>query len=194
MAIAFVAVATLLRGPMPTPQPVRLTAGFAALRNPALRTLAITSVFVAPILTRRIGLRPVLFGAFALLGIVLVVMALGVASAAVLVGSIVVAGLILGVLNTSLTETVMEATDLPRPVASSTYSGVRFLGGALAPAVCGGIAAAGGAGAPYWVGAAALAVTCLVLAVGRRHLAAVGRRPHETAAGELEAITLGEVG
>ena len=46
---------------------------------------------------------------------------------------IVVGGLLLGVLNTVLTECVMEATDLPRSVASSAYSAVRFLGGAIAP-------------------------------------------------------------
>ena len=37
------------------------------------------------------------------------------------------------VMNTVLTESVMEATDLPRSVASSSYSAVRFLGGAAAP-------------------------------------------------------------
>ena len=37
------------------------------------------------------------------------------------------------VMNNVLTESVMEATDLPRAVASSTYSGVRFVGGAVRP-------------------------------------------------------------
>src|SRR5690625_7049558 len=60
---------------------------------------------------------------------------------------IVVGGLLLGIMNTALTETVMEATDLPRSVASSSYSGVRFLGGAVAPAVAGPLAAATSAGA-----------------------------------------------
>ena len=52
-----------------------------------------------------------------------------------LVACIIVGGLLLGVLNTVLTESVMEATDLPRSVASSAYSAVRFLGGAAAPPI-----------------------------------------------------------
>lgn len=243
MAIGFLAIAVLLRKPLQPPEPVPLTAGFAALRKPALLTLAvtalfynygfftllayspypmaaaaerlglrfgahelglvffgwglalaITSVFVAPILTRRVGLRPVLFAAFGLLGVILAVMGLGVASLPVLIGAVVVAGLVLGVLNTALTETVMEATDLARSVASSTYSGVRFLGGAIAPAVSGGLAAALGAGAPYWFAVGALAVAIVVLAVGGHTLAHVGRRPHETAIGEAEAIGVGDRG
>jgi hypothetical protein len=51
------------------------------------------------------------------------------ASAAGLVVCIIVGGLLLGLMNTILTESVMEATDLPRSVASSAYSAVRFLGG-----------------------------------------------------------------
>jgi hypothetical protein len=46
---------------------------------------------------------------------------------------IIVGGLLLGLMNTILTESVMEATDLPRSVASSAYSAVRFLGGRPLP-------------------------------------------------------------
>jgi MFS family permease len=88
----------------------------------------------------------------------------------VLIVATVVAGLFLGVMNTVLTESVMEATELPRSVASSTYSGIRFLGGAVAPAVAGVIAARLDASAPYWVGSGALLVSILVLVGGRRHL------------------------
>ena len=65
-----------------------------------------------------------------------------------LIAIVVVSGLFLGVMNTALTEAVMEATELPRSVASSTYSGVRFIGGAIAPAVAGPLAATAGAAAP----------------------------------------------
>jgi len=128
---------------------------------------------------------------FALLAVGLAVMAIGVRSAPVLIGVVIAAGLFLGVLNTALTETVMEATDLPRNVASSTYSGVRFLGGAVAPAVSGGIAEAMGAGAPYWFAVAALGVSILVLAAGRRTLGHLGR-PHATPKAEAELITAGD--
>lgn len=239
MAIAFIAIVAMLRD-TPRPAHVGLGAGIAALRHPALRTLAVTavfynyafftllayspypveaagadqglaigahelglvffgwglalavaSVFVAPVLTRRFGLRPVLFAMLGLLGVTMAVMAVAVTSFAALVTAVVVAGLFLGVLNTALTETVMEATDLPRSVASSTYSGVRFLGGAIAPAVAGAIATAFGAGAPYWFAVGALVVAVLVLVIGGRTLAGIGR-PHADAQDEAAAITAGD--
>ncbi|MFC7400863.1 MFS transporter [Citricoccus sp. GCM10030269] len=152
--------------------------------------LAIASVFLAPILTRRFGLMPVLFTMLGALALTLAVMGLAVTSLATVIVAVVVAGLFLGVLNTALTETVMEATDLPRNVASSTYSGVRFLGGAIAPAVSGGLAAMG-AGVPYWCGAAAVVVAIVVLIIGRQNLRHIGR-PHATAAEEAQAITAGD--
>ncbi len=154
-------------------------------------TLAISSVLLAPVLTRRFGLRPVLFAMLGLLGATLVAMGVGVRSVTALVALVITAGLFLGVLNTALTETVMVATSLPHGVASATYSGVRFLGGAIAPAVSGGIAASLGAAGPYWFGAAALVVSMLVLALGGHTLAHVGR-PHVTARAEAEAITVGD--
>jgi ACDE family multidrug resistance protein len=240
MAVGLAAIVVLLRGPAAKPAPVSVTAGFTALRDPALLTLAITalfynygfftllayspypieaaaadagmdfgahelglvffgwgtalaitSVFAAPVLTRRLGLLPVLHSMFALLAVSLGAMAIGVESAPVLITVVIVAGLFLGVLNTALTETVMEATDLPRNVASSTYSGVRFLGGAIAPAVSGGIAEAMGEGAPYWFAVAALLVSILVLAIGKGTLAHLGR-PHQSAEAEAQLITVGD--
>ena len=87
-----------------------------------------------------------------------------------MIALVIVAGAFIGVFNTVLTEAVMEATTLPRNVASSSYSGMRFLGGAVAPAVSGPLAAHFGAGVPYWVGAAALCVSLAVLLGGRRTL------------------------
>jgi len=132
--------------------------------------LAVTSVFAAPVLTRRLGRQRVLYAMLVLLAADLVVMAVQVDHLRALVVATIAAGLFLGVMNTVLTESVMEATELPRSVASSTYSGIRFVGGAIAPAVAGVIAARWDASAPYWVGAAALLVAVLVLVIGRRHL------------------------
>ena len=86
----------------------------------------------------------------------------------------------------------MEATDLPRNVASSTYSAVRFIGGAIAPAVAGPIAASLGAPAPYWFGAASVVVSILVLVLFGSQLHRVGNVPHETAEGEAMAISAGD--
>jgi ACDE family multidrug resistance protein len=78
---------------------------------------------------------------------------------------VVIAGLLLGLLNTVFTESAMEVSDLPRPVASGTYSGVRFIGGAVAPIVAGAVSESISAGAPYLFGAGAVAP------VGRGRLA-----------------------
>src|SRR5439155_20435575 len=84
--------------------------------------VAITSVLVAPRLTRRFGRRRVLYAMLLLLAADLAGMALVVGQLWPLIAGVVVGGLFLGVMNTVLTESVMEATDLPRSVASSTYS------------------------------------------------------------------------
>jgi MFS family permease len=101
----------------------------------------------------------------------------------------VIGGLFLGVMNTVLTESVMEATDLPRTVASSTYSGVRFVGGSIAPALAGIIAAALGAGAPYWIGCAGLLIAAGILFAGRRHLAPIDAHLTEDSYDEAMALT-----
>ncbi|MGI8459602.1 MAG: MFS transporter [Propionibacteriaceae bacterium] len=151
--------------------------------------LAITSVFAAPRLTRWFGRQRVLYAMLALLAIDLGVMALNVDRLWILAGSVIAGGLFLGVMNTVLTESVMEATDLPRSVASSTYSGIRFLGGAVAPAVAGVIAARVSTSSPYWVGSLALIVAIVVLVIGREHLAHLDRHVEETALEEAEVLT-----
>ncbi|MGP9537291.1 MFS transporter [Brachybacterium sp. AOP43-C2-M15] len=153
--------------------------------------LAITSVFVAPVLTRRLGLLPTLLGTLGALTLVMLALMLSTSSMVAMIALIVTGGLLLGIMNTALTETVMEATDLPRGVASSAYSGVRFLGGAVAPAVAGPLAAATTVGAPYLMAAAALVLSMLMLVIGRRTLSHVGQH-HLTAVEEAEAITAGD--
>ena len=155
--------------------------------------LAITSVFVAPVLTRRIGLIPTLLATLALLAVLMVGLFFLHTSMTGIVVLIIVGGLLLGIMNPALTETVMEATDLPRGVASSAYSGVRFLGGAIAPAVAGPLAAATSAGVPYLLAALTLVLSIAMLVIGRRHLAAVGHEPvHLEAEEEAEAIAVGD--
>ncbi|HET9647795.1 MAG TPA: MFS transporter [Microlunatus sp.] len=151
--------------------------------------LALTSVFVAPVLTRRFGRLRTLYAMLLALAALMAVLALNVDRLTVLVAGIVVGGLFLGVMNTVLTESVMEATDLPRAVASSTYSGVRFVGGSIAPALAGIIAAALGAGAPYWIGCAGLLVSMGIIVAGRRHLARIDEHLTEESVDEALALT-----
>ncbi|WP_309133327.1 MFS transporter, partial [Brevibacterium sp.] len=118
--------------------------------------LAITSVFGAPLLTKRIGRRRSLVVTLIVLAALLAAMAFLVESFVGIIVCVIAAGLLLGVLNTVFTESVMEVSELPRPVASGTYSGVRFLGGAVAPMVAGSVSESISAGAPYLFGAGAV--------------------------------------
>lgn len=153
--------------------------------------LAITSVWVAPLLTARLGRTTVLSIVLPLLALDLIAAGLVVGSQAGLVVSVIVGGLLLGVLNTVLTECVMEATDLPRSVASSAYSAIRFLGGAVAPPLATTLAAAFTAATPYFVAGGSVLIATLIVIVGHRVLRRVnvGEEPGIV---EAEAIAVGE--
>ncbi|PPI22762.1 MFS transporter [Rathayibacter sp. AY1B1] len=232
MAVGFIAIATLLREDGPKPAPTPLSAPFAALKVPAIRTLAgaalfynigffvllaytpyplgldemglgftffgwglgvaITSVFVAPLLTRRLPRTVVLRSVLVLLALDLIAGGLVISSRVGLIVCIIVGGLLLGVVNTVLTECVMEATDLPRSVASSAYSGVRFLGGAIAPPAASALAAAISPAFPMYAAAGAVAVAALIVLLGGRTLARADAHEPEPELVEAQAITLGE--
>ncbi|MFT4029686.1 MAG: MFS transporter [Protaetiibacter sp.] len=154
-------------------------------------SLAVTSVWVAPMLTARLRRTTVLATVLALLAADLVLAGVFVASPAALVACVVVGGLLLGVMNTVLTESVMEATELPRSVASSAYSGVRFLGAAVAPPLATVLAELGNAGLPYFVGAVSLLVSTALVLAFRSRLTRIddGAEPPLV---EAEAIGLGD--
>jgi MFS family permease len=232
MAIAFIAIISLIRTDPVARVPVKLSAPFRALAVPGLQRLAIaalfynigffvllayspyplgfsaiglgltfcawgimlaiTSVWVAPALTHRFPRTRVLYTTLVLLAVLLGVTALVVGSPPALVACIVVGGALLGVMNTVLTESVMEATDLPRTVASSAYSGVRFIGGAAAPPLAAALAAWAGDWLPYTVAAVSVMIAATVVFVSREVLARVDH-VHEDALEEAQAITAGEV-
>ncbi|WBU39062.1 MFS transporter [Homoserinibacter sp. YIM 151385] len=155
--------------------------------------VAVTSVWVAPLLTARLRRTTVLGLALPVLALDLVAAGLLTSSAAALIVCVVVGGLVLGVLNTVLTEAVMEATELPRSVASSAYSAVRFIGGAVAPPLMALLAALSGSDAvPFLAGAGSVAVATVVVLAGRRALARVDGRGPEPARVEAEAIGVGD--
>lgn len=231
MAIAFVAVLVLLRGPGEKRQPVPLSAPFRALRQPALAILAIaalfynigfftllafspfplgfgalgigftffgwgvalamTSVWAAPLLLRRFTRTAVMLAVLPLLALDLLLGGLFVESPAALVTAIIVGGLLLGIMNTVLTESVMEATDFPRSVASSAYSAVRFLGGAAAPPLAALLWHAFNATVPYVMAAASVLIATLTIALGRHALARIDARQAD-AVEEGAAVLIGD--
>jgi ACDE family multidrug resistance protein len=153
--------------------------------------LAVTSVWLAPVLTRRFARTAVISTALPLLAVDLIAAGLFVRSQAALVIAVIVGGLVLGVLNTVLTESVMEATDLPRSVASSSYSAVRFIGGAVAPPLATTLADTVAASTPYFVAGAAVLGATVISLLGARALARVNGI-QETEQVEAEAISLGD--
>ncbi|WP_213815563.1 MFS transporter [Glaciihabitans sp. dw_435] len=154
--------------------------------------VAITSVFVAPVLTRFLPRTRVLWIILLLLAIDLAVGGLVIDSTLGLILVIIVGGLLLGIVNTVLTEAVMAASDLPRTVASSAYSAVRFLGGAIAPPAASAIAvAAHSAGVPMYYAAGSVVIAAIVVILGHKVLARVNG-VEESQVVEAEAITLGE--
>ncbi|MEU4016031.1 MFS transporter [Microbacterium sp. NPDC028030] len=232
MAIAFIAVLVLLRGPGEKRTPVPFSAPFVALRRPALAilavtalfynigffvllafspfplgfgamgigftffgwgvALAVTSVWVAPVLMRRMARTRIILGVLPLLAVDLIAAGLVVGSPAALVTCIVIGGLLLGVMNTVLTEAVMEATDLPRSVASSAYSAVRFLGGAMAPPIAALLWHAFNATVPYLFAAASVLLAALTIFLGRRVLAHIDDAPADPTTEDAAAILIGD--
>jgi len=155
--------------------------------------LAVTSVWVAPILLRRMRRTTAMVSVLPLLAVVLAVAGIVVENAAALVACIIVGGLLLGLMNTILTEAVMEATDLPRSVASSAYSAVRFLGGAAAPPLAALLWHAFNASVPFYVAASSVLVAAATILAGRQALARIDAHQAD-AAEEAAAVLIGDAG
>ena len=154
-------------------------------------SVAFTSVIIAPLLTAHLPRTTVLGIVLPLLALDLVVAGIFVTVTAALIACVVVGGLMLGVLNTVLTESVMEATDLPRSVASSSYSAVRFLGGAAAPPLATAIAAVATPAVPFFVAGVSVLIAAVLIVAGRRVLSRIDGGA-EPAVVEAEAIGVGE--
>jgi MFS family permease len=125
--------------------------------------LALFAVFAAPRLSRRFGDVRGLAGAFAGIVVVLLVMALLHASQTALIVCVIVSGSFFGVTNTLMTQVVMESATVPRPIASSAYSFVRFCGGAVAPFVAGKLAEHVSVQAPFYLGAGMTSIAMALL-------------------------------
>jgi MFS family permease len=149
--------------------------------------LAITSVFLAPRLSARFGTLPTMYVVLTLIALDLLVMGLHTSSQATLIIAVILSGAFLGVNNTLVTTAVMEVAPVERPVASAAYSFVRFIGGAIAPWLAGKLAEWYAPQVPFYVGAAIVVVSILVLFSGRHFLrAAEGIVAHETPGRRVE--------
>ncbi|POX38067.1 MFS transporter [Streptomyces sp. Ru73] len=145
--------------------------------------VAAFSVFFAPRLQARYGTAPVLYANLLGLGIVMAVIAAGVTTPTVVIVAVIVSGAFIGINNTLTTQAVMLVSPVERPVASSAYGFLRFIGGGLAPYVAGKLADATDLGVPFYLGAATFLLAIPVLASGHRLL-----RQAETDTGDNEPV------
>jgi len=154
--------------------------------------LAFTSVFVAPLVQRLLGTIPAITAMLALFALDLAVMAVFTTSTVVVVAGIVASGAFIGINNTLVTEAVMGAAPVERPVASAAYSFLRFTGGAVGPFVALKLGENVNEHAPFVFGATVVLVGVVVLAAGSRLLA--GRTSHSAVGSdeEAEAVLLGD--
>jgi len=129
--------------------------------------LAVFAVFVAPAISRRIGDVTGLGGALAGFTVLLGLMGVFHASQTALIVGVIVAGTFLGVINTLMTQLVMESAPVERPVASAAYSFVRFCGGAIAPFVAGKLAEHVSVASPFYVATVMTAFSVVVLWIHR---------------------------
>lgn len=135
--------------------------------------LAITSVFTAPLVHKAMGTVRSLVVLFIAFAVILIIMGIWTEHQALIITCIVVAGAVLGMVNTIMTTAVMGSAPVERSIASSAYSSVRFIGGALAPWIAGMLSEHFTASTPYTVGGIVVFVGMLVLLMGRKHLAGV---------------------
>jgi predicted MFS family arabinose efflux permease len=215
MAIALVATAIFLPRTPPQARKTSISDPFKALRYRGLLTIALTALFYNMGFFTLLAFAPfpldmtasqvgwVFFGWGLLLAFTSVVAApilqrmFGTVPTVVasLVIGIIVAGAFLGINNTLITEAVMGAAPVERPVASAAYSFVRFSGGAVAPYVAGRLGEDVSVHAPFWMGAGVVLVAVLVLAVGRNtlqgHLHIAGAQ--EQAEDEAELLAVGDL-
>ena len=129
--------------------------------------LAVFAVFVAPAISRRIGDVTGLGGALAGFTVLLGLMGVFHSSQTALIVGVIVAGTFLGVINTLMTQLVMESAPVERPVASAAYSFVRFCGGAIAPFVAGKLAEHVSVASPFYVATVMTAFSVVVLWIHR---------------------------
>jgi MFS transporter, ACDE family, multidrug resistance protein len=138
--------------------------------------VALFSITGAPRLQARFGTAPSLYGALAFFAVLLLLIGLFTDTRWALIACVVASGIVVGINNTLTTQAVMLVSPVERPIASSAYGFVRFIGGGLAPFFAGKMVDAWNIHVPFVVGAGAVLLGALVLSSGHRVLSAADAR------------------
>src|SRR5580700_5105659 len=145
--------------------------------------VALFAVFGAPRLQGRFGIAKTMYLNLAAFAVIVLVIAIWTTDNAVLIPAVIASGIFIGINNTVTTQAVMTVSPVDRPVASSAYSFVRFIGGGLAPYVAGRLVIALNIHVPFFIAAAAVVAGIGILTTARRMLADAERVQAEEVAG-----------
>lgn len=132
--------------------------------------LAVTSVFMAPVLQRKFGTVKSMSVMLGLFGLTLLAMGIWTNTQAVVIVSVIFSGALLGNNNTLITTAVMNAAPVERSTASAAYSFLRFIGGAIAPVMAGKLAEWFNPHVPFIVGACFVLLSVVFVSLNRRHV------------------------
>jgi MFS transporter, ACDE family, multidrug resistance protein len=127
--------------------------------------VALGAIFCAPALTARLPLLPLLGAAFAMLAVDLLIIGLGIHDKGVMIVAIIASGLVLGIANAVLSNLLLGLSTADTSIAASGTNFVRFAGGAIAPFLAGKLSEHVNAEAPLYVGAGAVALGAVLIAV-----------------------------
>lgn len=130
--------------------------------------VAFFSIIAAPRMQARWGTARSLYAAFGLFAVDLAIMAIWTDVLAVLIATVIAAGIFIGINNTLTTQAVMMVAPVERPVASAAYSFVRFIGGGLAPFVASRLAEEWNDHLPFAIGSIVVLCAVAILASGHR--------------------------
>jgi MFS family permease len=152
--------------------------------------VAVFSVFGAPKLQARFGIARTLYLNLFLFALVVLVIAIWTNSPAVLVVSVIVAGVFIGINNTVTTQAVMTIAPVERPIAAAAYGFVRFIGGGLAPFAAGKLVEATNIHVPFFIGAGALILGMAILRTAHKELGEAERAQAQDVAPPASPVAL----
>lgn len=132
--------------------------------------LAVTSVFMAPMLQLRFGTIKSICIMLFLFAVLLAVMGIWTSTQWVVIAAVILAGAMLGNNNTLITTAVMNAAPVERSTASAAYSFLRFLGGAVAPFMAGKLSEIFNPHVPFFVGAGFVLLSVVFIMMNEKHV------------------------
>jgi len=135
-----------------------------------------------------------MYANLAAFAVVVLVIAIWTTDNAVLIPAVIISGIFIGVNNTVTTQAVMTVSPVEKPVASSAYGFVRFIGGGLAPYAAGRLVLAVNIHFPFYIAVGAILLGIAILTTAHGLLTQAERVQAEQVAGSAAPDGAGPVG